>query len=200
MSRRARLIVVALVAVGLLAWGVSSLLERVLETPRDAAALPPPPEAPATAHITATIFHVSQDGTGLVPTRREVPLADGLVEQGRRILVAQLGDTPPAGLLSAVPRGTTLRAFYVTGQGDAFVDVSPEASTASPGGSQAELLTVYALVHAVTANLPAVHRVQILVNGHEVDSLAGHIDLRNPLEPDPSLVSDPDAPAAASTP
>jgi len=57
-----------------------------------------------------------------------------------------------------------------------------------PGGSAAELLTVYAVVHAVTANLPTIQRVQILIDGREADTLAGHVDLRRPLEPDQSLV------------
>ena len=35
--------------------------------------------------------------------------------------------------------------------------------------------------HQLTVNLPAVTRVQILVDGKEVDTLAGHVDLRHPL-------------------
>jgi spore germination protein GerM len=199
MSRRLRIGLLVLLLAGLGAWGVSYVLERVLETPRGTVT-PAVPDAPATAHITATLFHVSEDGLGLVRTQREVPLADDLVEQGRRILVAQLGDMPPPGLASAFPPGTSLRAFYVTDRGDAFVDLSPDAAAGHPGGSQAELLTVYAIVHAVAANLPAVRRVQILVNGQEVDTLAGHVDLRHPLEPDPSLIVDAKAAAASGTP
>jgi hypothetical protein len=41
---------------------------------------------------------------------------------------------------------------------------------------------VYAVVNAVTTNLPAIARVQILVGGREVDTLAGHLDLRRPLQ------------------
>jgi hypothetical protein len=44
-----------------------------------------------------------------------------------------------------------------------------------------EILTVYAIVSSVTANLPAVTSVQILIDGHEADTLAGHVDLRRPL-------------------
>jgi hypothetical protein len=43
-------------------------------------------------------------------------------------------------------------------------------------------------VNAVTANLPAVQRVQILVDGKEVDAIAGHVDIRRPLTRDASLV------------
>ena len=36
-------------------------------------------------------------------------------------------------------------------------------------------------MNAVTANLPDVTAVQILVDGKEVDSLAGHIDFGKPI-------------------
>ena len=39
----------------------------------------------------------------------------------------------------------------------------------------------YSIVNALTVNLPAIQRVQILVDGKEVDTLAGHVDLRHPL-------------------
>ena len=178
---------VALLA--LLAWMVTRGLERIV-TPRPETALTGAGGAAADAgvpHITATMFYEAADGTGLVPVRREVPLAEGVVPQGRAILVAQL-EPAPEPHVSVIPQGTTLRAFYVTEQGDAFVDLSPEASTRHPGGSFTELLTVQAIVHAVTANLPSIQRVQILVDGKEADTLAGHVDLRRPLSRDAALV------------
>jgi len=74
-----------------------------------------------------------------------------------------------------------LRAVFLTEQGAAFVDLSGEVTSAHPGGSQSELLTVYTIVEALTANLPAITSVQILVDGREVDTLAGHVDLKSPL-------------------
>ena len=149
-----------------------------------------PPATPAeTAHITATLFYASSDGRALVPVRREVPLASGVVEQGRQILLTELKGAP-APYIKVIPEGTTLRGFYVTDRGDAFVDLGPEIVRAHPGGSLNELFTVYALVNAVTANLPAVQRVQLLVDGKEVDAIAGHVDIRRPLTRDTSLVRD----------
>lgn len=142
-----------------------------------------------TAHITATLFFGSPDGQMLVATRRDVLLAATVVEQGRQIVTAQLTAAPAAPYISVIPPGTALRAFYVTERGDAFVDLSAQVVESHPGGSLNELLTVYAVVNAVTANLPAARRVQILVNGKEVDTLAGHVDLRRALTRNDSLVS-----------
>jgi hypothetical protein len=137
--------------------------------------------------IAATLFFASPDGRSLVPVLREVALAEGLVPQGREILTAQL-QSPPPPYGSVIPEGTQLRAFYVTDRGDAFVDLSFDAEARHVGGTSAELLAVYAIVHAVTANLTTVQRVQILIDGREADTLAGHVDLRRPLEPDMSRV------------
>jgi hypothetical protein len=128
-----------------------------------------------------------------MPIRREVPLANGIVAQGRQILITQL-EPPPSPYISAIPAGTMLRAFYVSDKGDAFVDLSG-ISTGHPGGSLTELLTVYAIVNAVTANLPAVQRVQILIDGKEVDTIAGHVDIRRPMARDTSLVREGEAAA-----
>lgn len=154
------------------------------------------PGPPATPKIRAQLFFVSDDGLRLVALEREVPVGDGTVQQARQILEAQL-EAPPKPLLSPIPEGTKLRALYVSAQGDAFVDLSGEVSTGHPGGALEEILTVYAIVNAVTVNLPAVRAVQILVNGHEVDTLAGHVDLRQPLAKNPVWIQDAAAPAPA---
>jgi spore germination protein GerM len=179
---------------GLLAWGVTTALERLTQPEEAAAPDAPPTDELATAHITATLFYATPEGDALVPVRREVVLAEGVEAQGREIIAAQLGPAPE-GYVSAIPAGTMLRAFYVTERGDAFLDLSGEVSRAHSGGSLSELLTVHAIVNAVTANLPAVQRVQILVDGHEVDTIAGHVDIRRPLTRDASLVrEEPAAP------
>lgn len=188
MTRRGRIILVAGLAVAGLAAIALIIGMDPGSAPRSSTTTPPATATgPATAHITATVFYGSSDGQGLVPVRVEVPLAEGVVAQGARILAAQFGPAP-APYVSVIPKGTTLRSFYVTGRGDAFVDLSREITTAHPGGSLTELLTVYAIVDAVTANLPAVQRVQLLVEGKEVDTIAGHIDVRRPLTRDQTLV------------
>ena len=185
---RAAYIAVGIAALGLVVYGVSRGIARLVapEAATPAATASAPPDAQV-ARISATLFFHSATDEYLVAVRREVPLGDTVNEQGRQILAAELQAAPPP-LVSVIPPGTALRGFYVTERGDAFVDLSSDAATAHPGGSTAELLTVYAIVNAVTANLPTARRVQILIDGKEVDTLAGHVDLRRPLAPDMSLV------------
>jgi len=182
---------VAAVAVWLL---VVAVPRWYAEPPADApAAARPAPDQGETRKIKATLYVVSPGGLRLVAVEREVPYGEGLAEQARRIVEAQIGEAP-APYAAPFPAGTTMRALFVTDRGDAFVDLSREASARHPGGSLAETLTVYALVNALTVNLPAVARVQILVDGQEVDTLAGHIDLRQPLPQNLRWVENPDAP------
>ena len=137
--------------------------------------------APAAAvrKITATLYYVGDDGMTLVPVQREVPFGATVVEQARAIVEAQLAAAPP--LVSAIPAETKLRDVFITERGDAFVDLSGDVTAKHTGGSLDEIFAVYTIVNALTVNLPAVTHVQILIDGKEVDTLAGHVDLRHPL-------------------
>jgi sporulation and spore germination protein len=142
----------------------------------------PPPAAPAAAgrKIKARLFYIAEGGTKLRSIERDVAFGESAVEQAREIISAQIAPVVEP-LVSAVPPGTTLRAVFITAGGDAYVDLSRDVIAAHPGGTINELLSVYTLVNALTENLPVVTAVQVLVDGREVDTLAGHVDLRRPL-------------------
>jgi len=181
------------VAAVLFAWGVIAGLSRVLTTPAPgsvatvAPAAAPAPADPAVPKIKATLFFSSEDGLHLVPVEREVPLAEGVIAQARSILEAQLSAEPVAPLVSAIPKGATLRGIFISQRNEAFVDLDPVIRTAHPGGSHQELMTVYAIVHALLTNLPNLQEVQLLIGGQEADTLAGHVDLRRPLRKNEGL-------------
>jgi hypothetical protein len=181
MSRRlaigAAIVVAALAGV----WMVVSMAPRWYGRPAPAAAVVPSatPAGPE-RKIKATLYYVSEDGLSLPGVQREIPFGDPIVEQARRIVEAQLA-AAPLPYVSPVPAGTSLRALFVGERGDAFVDLSGEVRGKHPGGALGELFTVYAIVNAITVNLPAIMRVQILIDGKETETLAGHVDLRHPL-------------------
>ena len=149
-------------------------------TPRAAAAPSPTAPAPPGRKIKARLFYVADDGMRLTGVERDIAYGEGATEQAREIVAAQIAPVIEP-LVSAVPAGTSVRAVFLTEGGEAYVDLSREVMSAHPGGTLNELLTVYTIVNAITVNLPAVTSVQVLVDGKEVDTLAGHIDLRQPL-------------------
>jgi hypothetical protein len=140
--------------------------------------------------IRATLFYANETGDALVGVEREVLQADDPAEQARNILDRQFEPAPPP-LIQVVPEATRVRTVFLIEGGTAFVDLTGEVASTHPGGSLDELLTVYAIVDALTVNLPSITRVQILVDGKEVDTLAGHVDLRRPLPANRALIRPP---------
>jgi hypothetical protein len=170
-------------------------LSRLLSTPAPSTSAPDAPNAPVAAapekavpRIKATLYFASEDGLRLVPAEREVPLAEGLVAQARSIVEAQLAAEAPAPLASTIPQGSTLRGIFISERHEAFVDLDPTIRSAHPGGTLQELMTVYTIVNALVTNLPDLQEVQILIGGQEVDTLAGHVDLRRPLRKNEGLI------------
>jgi spore germination protein GerM len=188
---RSRVFVLSLAA-AVVAFTVTAVLTVTLRQraarPRQPARAAVPAAAPQPGRkITARLYYVATDGAGLTGVDREVAYADGTLAQAQEIVNAQLAPVG-APLVSAIPAGTTLRAIYIDDKGEAYVDLSKEVAAEHTGGTEDELLTIYTIVNALTGNLPAVTAVQILVDGREVDTLVGHVDLRRPLEKNLALV------------
>ena len=193
-ERRLAVIAAATVVVVGLAWAMFSFLGRRLAEPTPDAEPPAataPPPASSGPQIAATIYFASEDGASLVGVQQDVPLGETPVAQARALVEAQLGAEPPAPLARAVPAGITLRGVFVPGGDDAYIDLDATVRTAVPGGSHNEMMAVYALVSVLTTNLSPIARVQILVDGREVDTLTGHVDLREPLRKNEGLIRTP---------
>ena len=185
MSRRA-LLITSMVVVAAVLGSVLVIVQRVLPrwssratTSAVAAASPTAPTAPG-RKIKARLFYVADDGMRLTSIERDIAYGEGALEQAREIIAAQIAPVVEP-LVSAIPPQTKLRAVFLTEGGEAYVDLSVEVKSTHPGGTVNELLTVFTLVNALTANLPAVTAVQLLVEGKEVDTLSGHVDLRRPV-------------------
>ncbi len=183
MSARRTWTIIGLIALATGVWWVLFIALPRWTAPKPAA--PPPPQARTepTAKIRARMFHLAEDGLRLQPVDTEVSFGEGTLEQGRQLVLALLQPAPEP-FVSVIPRGTTLKGVYLSPQGVAFVDLSAEASRAHRGGALDEIFTVYSIVNTLTDNLPAIVAVQLLVDGHQVDTLAGHVDVRRPLMKD----------------
>ena len=99
-----------------------------------------------------------------------------------RAVVEALIKGPQKGLVRTLPEGTTLNALYVTPDKICYVDLAGAVRTNHPGGSNSELLTVYSVVNSLVLNIPEIEQVKILIDGNETSTLAGHIDIQNPVK------------------
>jgi Sporulation and spore germination len=197
---RAQWVTIAATVVAMIAFAfvLMTALSRLLSTPTPAGDAPPVAPGAAVAavapaavpRIKATLYFASEDGLRLVPVENEVALAEGVVAQARSIVEAQLAAAAPAPLVSTIPKGAALRGIFVSQRNEAFVDLDPSIRTAHPGGTLQELMTVYTIVNALLTNLPNLQDVQILIGGQEVDTLAGHVDLRRPLRKNEGLINE----------
>ena len=95
---------------------------------------------------------------------------------------------PQKGLLKTIPADTRLKALYITPDGTCYVDLSEAVRNNHPGGSKSELLTIYSMVNSLVLNVPEIERVQILIEGNQAPTLAGHIDLQLPVKADMLLI------------
>jgi len=73
--------------------------------------------------------------------------------------------------------GSDLRSVFIIDPDIVVIDVNAAFSTGHPSGVLAEELTVTSLVESLSANVPGIKRVKILVDGKTQDTLAGHADL-----------------------
>ena len=73
-----------------------------------------------------------------------------------------------------------------TKEGVCFVNLSKEFITKHPGGTSAEIMTVYSIVNSLT-ELINVNKVQFLIDG-EIKELFNHIVINEPLERDVSYI------------
>ena len=163
------------------------------ETPR-----PAPEEGSAGRRISVRLYFEAPDRDGLLPEEREIAFSPDLAGQLRTV-VEELAKGSTTGLLATLPPGTRVLEVFVQARGVAHVDLSAEAGAGLPGGSRAELFTVYSIVNTIVTNFPSVSRVRILVDDRPLTSLGGHVDLSRPLPPDMTLVALP-APSAEASP
>jgi hypothetical protein len=190
---------VAVVLIGLAVWGTMWILRQPLpESVADAEAPVPPgfsetsaaeataPAEPVPAgRIQVKLYVLGSSGLELATETEEIPYAPSLQQQAKevvRLLLRRSG---------AIPQGVSLRELFVTSQGAAYLDLSRELVANHPGGSSAEELTVFSLSQTLIANFPAIKTVRILVEGREIQTLAGHLDLTIPYGRAPSYLQPP---------
>ena len=132
------------------------------------------------------LFYVAQ-GRELEAQPFRLPKPGGTAERVH-IIAQQLQAAPPSdSLASPLPKGTTIRAVYVL-NGIVWLDLSKEFLTPAKPTALGERLAVYGLVNSFLLNDQTLRGVRILVDGRQISSAWGWLDLSNPLGPDLSLV------------
>jgi len=135
-----------------------------------------------------TIFFPSEENSLLYPETREIYLTPSLIQRAKQVIL-ELIKGPENNHLPSLPPTIKLREIFITNDGTAYIDFSKEIYQQHPGGSEAEIISVYAIVNSLTYNFPQIKRVQILIEGLEKETLNGHIDLTKPFSPRFNLIA-----------
>jgi Sporulation and spore germination len=143
-------------------------------SPSDAQTVAPP----VSGSSDQVTLYVAYDDAGVLrPKPVRVPLPVGRQERATEILrdlVTLYEDKFSPHPLAA---GSEIRDLYLVDPGLAVIDLNAAFADGHRSGVLVEELTVVSLVETLSANIPGITRVKILVEGRERDTLAGHADL-----------------------
>lgn len=134
-----------------------------------------------------TLYFSDAEGEFLIGEKREISKRDRVEEEAEEAL-HELIKGSRGTLTRTVPSRTELLGLKIDEQGIAKVSFNQALSREHPGGSSAEMMTIYSIVNSLTLNFPQIKQVQILIDGKVVESIAGHISLRQPISSNPKMV------------
>ena len=129
------------------------------------------PEKKAESAMSMTLYYPE-----LIAVKRDVkPSPDKYVA----VMKSLMSGTDKKGTVDIIPKTAKLRSVKVK-DGVAKVDFSRELIKDFNGGSTGEEMLVGSIVDTLT-EFSEVKKVQILVEGKAVDTIAGHMDTEKPL-------------------
>jgi spore germination protein GerM len=133
------------------------------------------------------LYFSDSEGEYLIGEKRKI-LKKNEVKQEAKETILELVKGPKGKLIPTLPPRTKLIAIQINDAGMAKVNFNPALSKDHPGGSSAEMMTVYSIVNSLTLNFPQIKRVQILIDGKPIETIAGHLSLKQPISSKPDLI------------
>jgi hypothetical protein len=154
------------------------------------ATITPTPVPQQTGPVTLTLFFGAPDGDGLVREGRNVDSC-GTAAECITTIVQELASGPMGDLEQTLPVQTVVRSVQ-TERDLVTIDLEAGFAEGVPPGSSGEMAAVYSIVNSVIINFPAFRSVRLLLDGRPVETVRGHLDLRQPLAADFSLEKQPE--------
>lgn len=133
------------------------------------------------------LYFSDSEGEYLVGEKRRIPIKNDTREEASEA-IRELIQGPKGELIRTLPPRTKLLTFQINDAGLAKVNFNQSLSKDHPGGSTAEMMTVYSIVNSLSLNFPQIKRVQILIEGKPVETIAGHLSLKQPISSKPDLI------------
>lgn len=177
MMRWILIVVIALLAIGGGVWYVLTLEPGETEETIEELGIA---EEMGTRSI--TLVYGRADAQGFVSESRSVPTRRHREEEVELVMAELLEGPESRGAVSPFPRGTQLRrAFYDSAQRILYLDFNSALVSNLNPGSAIELMLLGSVLRTIAFDFPEIDSVQILVDGLEIETLGGHVDLTRPL-------------------
>ncbi|MBN2183735.1 MAG: GerMN domain-containing protein [Candidatus Krumholzibacteriota bacterium] len=169
------LLVVAIVIVSIFLIEKSTRLSNVQKTPA-------PVEVPEQT-MSVTLFFAGRDASGLLSETREIAVREGIEEQVKGVIRALAQGPEDDKMISALPQGTdVIEVFWVEESQTVYVDFNRVFISGHPGGGVSEYYTISMILRTISSNFPQIRKLQFLVDGYPVETIAGHYDTTGPLD------------------
>jgi hypothetical protein len=170
----AGVMLLAVLAMSGYVWRMRRTAAAVPATASDTRPVAPPVTGP-TERVTLFVAN-DEDGT-LRAQSAQIPLPSGRQQRAesllRALLTLYLDKTSPHPLAASAD----IRSVFLVDPGVAVIDLNSAFADGHRSGALVEELTVTSLIHTISANIPGILKVKILVDGKDRDTLAGHADL-----------------------
>jgi hypothetical protein len=170
------ILLAAVLGMSLYAWHMRG---RAAATPVPSADVPPvvPPVAGSTERVT---LYVAYDDIGVLRAQSaQIPMPSVRQQRAEEVLRALVALYLDKSSPHPLPPGSEIRSVFLVDPGLAVIDVNAAFADGHRSGVLAEELTIASLIQTLSANIPGILRVKILVEGKQRDTLAGHADLSN---------------------
>ena len=170
------ILLAAVLGMSLYAWHMRG---RAAATPIPSADVRPvvPPVAGATESVT---LYVAYDDIGVLHAQSaQIPMPSVRQQRAEEVLRALIALYLDKSSPHPLPPGSDIRSVYLVDPGLAVIDVNAAFADGHRSGVLAEELTIASLIQTLSANIPGILKVKILVEGKQRDTLAGHADLSN---------------------
>lgn len=145
-------------------------------------------QSAATLQQSATLYFPSFENGTLLEEKRPISWAESEPDRIRQVLLALI-EGSHQGASRVLPAAASIRAVFLAPDGTAYLDFAGQSLADLSPGIASESLAVYAMVNSLAANIPAVKKVKIVVQGQQVETLGGHVDLTESFAPGPARIS-----------
>ncbi len=128
-----------------------------------------------------TLFLPSKKRNFLIPVQIEVAKFDSEAENIKTLLQKLMNMKAEDSYFSPFPENIKLLDIFITKSRVLVLNFSNEILMNKFSGSNDEIFTVFSIVNSIIYNFPDIKSVKFLVEGREIETLYGHIDMRFPL-------------------